>query len=141
MVTCLTCSPLLLSRKPGMGLCSCLTPSCMSSLLAVEGKLSLCYRKWSVDIFLTVRAATSVPSWKLKLDKQELNTELFSVVSFGDLRTLSVFPRSMTYDLLVCLANLCPSKICSLGQHLTAVKLYCSETVLIGTHYVKSCFQ
>lgn len=63
-----------------------------------------------------VRAATSVPSWKLKLDKQELNTELFAVVSFGDLRTLSFFPRSMTYDLLVCLANLCQSKSVPLGS-------------------------
>lgn len=88
----------------------------MSSLLAVEGKLSLCYKKWSGDMFLMVRAATSVPSWKLKLDKQELNTELFAVVSFGDLRILSFFPRSMTYDLLVCLADLCQSKSAPLGS-------------------------
>lgn len=66
-------------------------------------------------MFLMVRAATSVSSWKLKLDKQELNTELFAVVSFGDLRTLSFFP-SMTYDLLVCLADLCQSKSAPLGS-------------------------
>lgn len=123
----LTCSPLLLSREQGMGLCSCLVSSCMSPLLAMKGKSELQEVEWG---YVPHEKNCSIcPQLEVKAGQVTSKDGIDCSYFLWGLENVECLPKKYSfYELLLWLANLCQSKSPLLGSVLllwsyVAVKL------------------